>query len=286
MILTLEKVFLGLSLVISLKETRVQFHSMEVLIFAIALIAISQSSSASALINLPILFSSFYSFLYPFTPLGVLENCAACNLNLADEAWRIQQLFLEDTRTIRDISVVMLLLLVTLARSVLFLGKNMRRKIFHFASFFIFIRESKVIIKAGQYLIFVAMMICKTGIIQKHFTLFLNTTDRKKDSFSHVFLLCAMVYPYFFLNGQNYLRLLISICIMDSFASIAGNMMGQNRRTLVGFVAGQLSSYLAEFCFCHSVDVKYHLTMGVVEFFCPINDNIAIAFFSCIYQIR
>lgn len=285
MILLLERLFLGLSFVVSLKEFRGRFQDMEVLIFAFTLLAMVQKSSVSSLISLPILFSAFYSFLYPFTLSGIFENLVACGLNPITEAQKIQALFPGELKTVWHTVLVVILFTVVQVLSVLFLDKNTRRKNFHFASFLIFIRQSELTVRIGQCLIFFAVSICKTGIIRQYFALFLNTVNRKKDCFSHVFLLCAVIYPYFFLNSCKYIKLLISICIMDSFASIAGSILGRTQKTLAGFISGQLFSYAVEFYFWHTVDFRYHLVMGMIEFTSPINDNIAIAFFSCVYQL-
>lgn len=283
--LALERVFLGLIFIASLSELKSRFHNVEVLIFVFTLLAMVQKSNASSLISQPILFSTFYSFLYPFTLLGVFENCIACGLNPIDEARKIGVLLMVECKTVRRTISVLWLFVMAQIFSIMFLDKNTIRKNFHFASFLVFIRRSELIVRTSQCLIFLSVLICKAGIVQKYLALFLNTVNYKKDCFSHVFLLCAIVYPCFFLRDDKYSKLLISICIMDSFASIAGSVLGRNRRTMAGFIFGQLFAYAAEFYLWQTVDVRYHLTMGVIEFTSPINDNIAIAFSSCIFQL-
>ena len=167
---------------------------------------------------------------------------------------------------------------------ILFFSKNTRRKSFHIVCFLIYSQYSKLVIEVSNYLMLISVLICKTDLVEKYGQKFLNCKNQQKDKFSHFFLLCGMVLPYYFLSYREYVRSLISICIMDSAASFVGTIRKSRRKTLQGLLFGQLTAYVFEYLYLQTISYKYHLFVGFIEYYCKINDNISVPFFGAIFQ--
>lgn len=185
-----------------------------------------------------------------------------------------------------DVLYALFLILLFIAAQIgayLLKNKNFARKNFHFLLFFLCLRNSVFYVQIFQILIYFSALLCSSNAII-NFLSFLMVKNKKKDSFSHFFIICALTYPVFFLDRSQYIKLAISICILDSFASICGIYFKSKTKSFCGFFCGQITSWIAEFILTWNIDFSYHLAMGLIELLCPWNDNISLSFFSVIYQ--
>lgn len=161
-------------------------------------------------------------------------------------------------------------------------NKNFARKNFHFLFFFLSLRNFQNLEILFEILIYFAALSCKLNITLRHFSFLMN---HEKEHFAHFFLLCSLIYPRFFLRNDQFVKLIISICILDSFASIYGIYCKSIKKSFRGFLAGQLASWLVELALSGKIDFSYHFAMGIVEFYCPWNDNLIISMSSVLYQL-
>lgn len=162
-------------------------------------------------------------------------------------------------------------------------NKNLKRKLFHFLAFFIFLNLSQSVIELFQFLIFFFVLLSFTKIPRIFFRHFVNNKDYGNFIFSHIYLLAALVYTRIFLSLDQYFNLLISICVMDSFASIVGTTLQKKGKSFYGFIAGQFFSYIFEYLLKKRVDFKYHFLIGLLECFDGVNDNILLPFSTVLY---
>jgi dolichol kinase len=114
-----------------------------------------------------------------------------------------------------------------------------------------------------------------------------NTKDRGKYVLSHIYMLMACLYPSFFLNNpKNYLSVLISACILDSFASIIGIFFKSDKKSFIGFVGGVVLSNFVYFLIFKTFDrFSYFIFIGLIEYSTKHNDNIIIPYLSVLYFI-
>ncbi len=181
--------------------------------------------------------------------------------------------------------VIILLMLQIIAYKIG--NKNLKRKIFHFIAFILFLDLPDLLIHLFHFLIYFLIILSYTKIPSIIFRHFINKQDYGTIILSHIYLLSALVYSYPFLNKSEYQNILISICIMDSFASIFGLLFQTYNKSIYGFIAGQISSYLFEYMLKKTIDYKYHLLMGIVECFPVVNDNISLPFFGVLhYKVK
>ncbi|KAI4291020.1 hypothetical protein PAPHI01_0294 [Pancytospora philotis] len=169
------------------------------------------------------------------------------------------------------------------AFSYLYLDINTRRKIFHFAAFLLFSTPDRPLVLLGQHALYVFVYLVQTALPEKLFRGFLSDRDFGGGIFSHIFLLAAVLYTSGCLESTGYTKALITLCIMDSFASIAGTCAGAKGKSIQGLLGGQAAAYMAEYAQLGTVDWAYHLTMGILEYSLTVNDNIALPVASVVY---
>lgn len=227
-----------------------------------------------------------------FKKIFNLKSINCISSNLIDEILPIiTELFslivkIAKRMTLGDFTCALILFLMFLAAQVLALSlknKNLARKNFHFLFFFICLKYSRLYIDCLQILIYIAALLCITRFITTFLSCFLNKNP-EKDSFSFLIFLGSITYPYFFLNREQYFKVVISICILDSFAAITGIYFKSTERSFSGFMGGQIASYITELMILKKIDIFYHTTMGIVELYCPWNDNSTLSIASVIFQ--
>lgn len=157
-----------------------------------------------------------------------------------------------------------------------FLSKNIRRKIFHIIAFIVFLNIPASMLIPLQYFLYFLLCLSTTFIPTIAFRLFTNNKDYGKVVFSHIYFLAALIYPKIHLNDTLYTKVLISVCIMDSFASIVGIYCGKSQKSIYGFIGGQFSAYVAEYLLLKTVDFRFHLVAGILESIPCVNDNVII----------
>lgn len=233
----------------------------------------------------PLLFISFLSLDSNLALIDLINILFLLKFDIIQElSTTISIIIAEKALVVRCILITIFFILLEIF-FILFFDKNTRRKNIHVACFFIFIQYNKLIVELSNYLILISTCICRTTLIERFARPLLNDLNCKRDRYSHLFLLCSLSFPYYFLNKTEYIRSIISVCIMDSGASLVGSTFKKRRKTIMGLVFGQTVAYLAEYFIYNSINFRYHLFVGLVEYFCPINDNLAIPFLGTFYQI-
>lgn len=249
-------------------------------IFNIAFFALLFSSC-----NRSFLISTFLTYLFPFSIVNTVELPILFRSYATDI--KNQQEFhyslLSNIKEIQFICLGFYVLSFSLLVSYFLKNRNLARKCFHFFGFFIYTRNSRFYIQCSELLIYLMAAFSKTDTIKSIFKVLIKNNPNK-DAFSHILLVASYTYPYFFLNSAQYLRLCITIGILDSMASIAGIALRKKKKSFMGFAVGQLFSWIFELIYAKKISFQYHLFMGLVEYFCTINDNITLSLSSVIYQ--
>lgn len=253
------------------------FYSAEILIFVYSSVIVHS-------LHKPILYLSFFCFGIPIDHSLILTILFLLKSNLNSEYQSIIKLIMKEKYTLIYTGGIAMVFIILEPLFILFFSKNTRRKSFHIVCFLIYSQHSKLVMEISNYLMLVSVLICKTDLVERYGQKFLNCKNQQKDKFSHFFLLCGMVLPYHFLSYREYVKSLISICIMDSAASFVGTIQKSKRKTLQGFLFGQLAAYTFEYLYLQKISYKYHLFVGFIEYYCKINDNISIPFFGTVFQ--
>lgn len=256
------------------------FHPLEIVLFLLAFYKLI------CLEHIPPLFlSAFLTFSCPFS----YENTLTLPLLLGlDPSVYFKEIFENSSQYGKDIATFFLYLVLFLLGvliATLYKQKNLARKFFHFFGFLVFLPNRKLVFLLSQGILYLAAIFCKKGWAIKILPFLLKEKIKHSDSFSLVFLIYSLTYPRLILSNLEYARLAISICILDSFASITGNILKKKGKSIEGLFAGIFSAYLCELILYRSASLFYHTLIGLVEFVCPINDNIAITFCSIVYQV-
>jgi hypothetical protein len=263
----------------SLDSFHNSFKKLELIIITICMFSLENKPLIRS-----IYLSTLYSFLFnsPFHILKPLNTMLLFGFDLQSELK--SSLVLIDRNL--EFILASLILLCMFSSIQLIVGSkstNLKRKLFHFLLFIVFVTRNPALIYFSQYVLYICIFMALTAFPQRYLSSFKSNKDFGSGLFSHVYLLASVLYPFFFIDRENYIRLLISICIMDSFASFSGEIFKKNTKSLAGFAMGQSSALLAEYIILGSLNVKYHMYMGLIELFCPINDNIALPFAGVVY---
>jgi dolichol kinase len=163
------------------------------------------------------------------------------------------------------------------------IGVNLRRKIFHFYIFFVFCTEHELSFRLAMCLL-PYLISLSSSRINRHLKAFLSLNDRGRTVVSHIYLLAACYYSHLFLKERNYVCTLISICFVDSVASITGCYFNCKTKSVVGTVLGAAAGMLVHYLIYRDFSqTGYYLFISAVEHFVALNDNITIPFFSVLF---
>lgn len=164
---------------------------------------------------------------------------------------------------------------------------NLKRKLIHFALFFIVMRLEKQLIPIFEISILVNHIFSSNLSNTWLFKEFASSRDFGPINISNVLILCSTLYSYVFIsNFEDFMFVMISMMILDSFASITGNLLNKKARSVEGSVAGVISAIIVHFLMFRTV--KYtilYIIVGMVEYFGTINDNLLIPVF-CVSFFR
>lgn len=276
----LHSALIGSLLILSFDEYSISFRSGELALIAFAFQSLEQRICSKAL-----LYATFFSFTFNRQP-GIMQSINTLVLfgyDIVNELWLAYTSIRENLQTVlRCAGIVMLcgMLQVALVNK----RKNTKRKLFHIAGLFLFINTPTVLFRLAHLALYFFVCLAGTSIPQLIFGSFINDKDYGRGIFSHIFLLTAVAYPSVYLSGHKYALSLITITLMDSAASATGLLFGQNRKSWIGFVAGQVAAMLGEYVLFRNIEYKYHLAMGLIEMYSDINDNILLPISSVVYQ--
>lgn len=278
---SISELILGIVFLTSLGKYVASFHYVELVIITMCL-----SLTSNVQICRPLMLASFYGFAFN-DPLHIL-NFITLPILFGYGPEHIQALFTDVLHIWHYI--LTRLMPITLACSLcqilgIFLcDTNIRRKFFHLFAFLVFYDCPSNLHRIGQHALYILIFASQTKLPAAIFRRFISEKDYGPGIYSHIFLLSGMLYANTCLAVQEYNRLLIAICFMDSAASIAGSYMNYTSKSFVGFICGQVSAYIAEYVFSKSIDFRYYTIMGLLEYKCNVNDNVLLPFASVVYS--
>lgn len=272
--------FEGVIFILSIREYICSFKVLEIILITQSMIFIKSLHGFS-----PLLHATFYSFAF---------NTDSCFIQSLNTLILFECSFIDIYHTAKDClihrpgfilrcGVGIVICMLTQVFAYLHLGNNMRRKIFHIAGFFILMDSPREVLPLLAYFLYFLLWLSTTRLSHILYKAYTNNKDYGHGIFSHIYLVAALVYPRMCLDHTDYIKTLISICFMDSFASVVGIYFGSQNKSLCGFIGGQIISYAVEYAVLGSVDLKYHLFMGLIEAVISINDNILIPIASVYY---
>ncbi|KHN69914.1 putative dolichol kinase [Ordospora colligata] len=164
------------------------------------------------------------------------------------------------------------------------IGTNWRRKLFHVCAFFVFYKQDELSFVLAEGLLLLMAILSSSRYINTHLIMFLSNNDRGATVVSHAYLLAACVYPRLFIKDEEYVCSLISICFLDTAASVTGQLLGKKSKSIYGMASGILLALVVYFIlYGNHIRMEYFLLIGLVEYIAPINDNISIPVLSVLY---
>lgn len=228
-------------------------------------------------------FIVIFSLFYPFSLSSFIELISLVEPNY----FYYINFFTQENNYKILLEIILCFLIFVIVQLICFkyFGKNIKRKNFHFLAFFIFKKQNIIIFKLSFYVLIIAVAIIKMKLVRKYFNFLLKSKNQESDEFSFFILIISIIIPHYFLNSKDFMRLLISLCIMDSMASITGNSFNKKTKSILGFISGQIASYIFEFYYLGDISFLYHLIIGIIEFYTVSNDNLIISFSSCFYSL-
>lgn len=110
---------------------------------------------------------------------------------------------------------------------------------------------------------------------------FKNNKDKGKYILSHIIILSS---SYVILQTDYHLQILISICFIDSIASMTGKYFNKTDKSIIGLIMGFLSGILIHFLiFRDNNYIDYYIFISLSEYLTEQNDNLVLPFVSIIY---
>ncbi|KAL6122333.1 hypothetical protein NUSPORA_00634 [Nucleospora cyclopteri] len=188
---------------------------------------------------------------------------------------------------------------------------NLKRKILHvfgFVSVKIALKDghlSILIILYLQIVLFVFLWLLNCCFL-RHYQQFLKSKrDIGQFIFSHIFISCSLLFPYFYLNSRFYLQSVILVCVLDMMASFGPivpfnlsfldvfnlkstkyfNFITHSKKTINGFLLGVFSSCIINWFIFGDFDFVFYFGAGCFEFSInSVNDNIYLPLYSITYS--
>lgn len=278
----------GLLVILSFGKYSLSFHPLE-----LALLAFSFIMLESKVTNISILYSTFFAFEFcncsyqAFLPFCVLfspiNTLLLFGYDFSTECRKLFSLLLHPSTDL--LRILGILFACLFFQVVWFKGAvNFKRKLFHIAGLFIFIKLPYELFDLAQLLIFFFVCLSPTKWPYLLFSSFLSSKDYGNVILSHIYLLAAFVYPFYFLDRHSYLCSLLAVGIMDAAASICGKMFKKHDKSIIGMIAGIMCAILFEQILANKITIVYHFIMAVVEYsITDLNDNILLPIISVIY---
>lgn len=266
--------------ILSLGEYATSFTCVDIMLVSLSLVSIETKAVDRSLLH-----AFFYAFAFNTDP-GVLQ------------ALNILLLFGYDMRSALIAPVGFLLgnpgrtlyylgmlgVCAALETAAYFLvGRNIRRKLFHVAGFFLFLDLPAPVFVILQHVLYGLVLLSMTEIPGIVFSGFTSSRDFGKGVYSHILLAMGLMCPSLYLGRSECVKALISLCFMDAFASISGTYFRSRGKSWIGFLGGQVSALAAEYAVLGTADYRYHAVAGLAERLASTNDNIAIPICSILY---
>lgn len=270
----------GILFILSLGEYASSFSTIDMILISLSFVSVEARA-----VNKPLLHAFFYAFAFNTRP-GILQ---AANILLLF-SYEIKNTLVTLAEFLRHNPDLISYYLAVLSACFLFeilayffAGRNIRRKLFHIASFFLFVDLPGPVFLILQHVLYGLVLLSMTALPDTIFLKFTSNKDFGKGIYSHIFLMMGLMCPSLYLTRDEYIKTLISICFMDTFASVSGMYFGSDTKSWTGFLGGQASAFIAEYIALGTVDYKYHMVIGLIECFVDVNDNVMIPICSVLY---
>ena len=163
--------------------------------------------------------------------------------------------------------------------------RNIKRKLIHITIFLVFINltphEANDIINCMEVIMILSIWTSRANnfkILVKNFT---NENDTSLFVLSHVYLLECILFSYYFLKYELFLKSLINLCILDTFASLTKDF--KTHKTRFDFILGQISCYIIAYKQFNEVIPLFYFIGGIIEWYSKLNDNLFLTLYSVIY---
>lgn len=167
--------------------------------------------------------------------------------------------------------------------------KNIRRKLFHVAIFIVIhnIYNEHKLLKHFMYLLELCL-VCAC-FINKHlsgFTKILNYFRNENDVYdklhSHIFFTYGILLLYHrsMQSEYSFLIMITPMCILDTFTSLSKDFKKKKEKTTNDFILGQIATNMVHLVLCGKTYFLYTLSCGLIEYFTPFNDNVALTMFA------
>lgn len=229
----------------------------------------------------PLLVSSFFTFITPFDLHTTIELPLALGF---EPVSYLKSIHNQIDSSILTLTIFFVIFIVSEGLFYRYGDLNIRRKSIHFILFAFVLVDSNVFFIVGHSMVYISAVIIKTDIIPRYFKFLIKNGEKYKDCFSFWIIMLIVVYCREILSYDGYIRLSISIFIYDSFASITGKLLKKKEKSVVGLMIGIIMASFAEIILMRNLDIQYHIIGGLVEYYCSMNDNMIVAFYSCLYE--
>lgn len=256
------------------------FKNVEIVIFVTTLWAILQQID-----RFPLLVASFFTFILPSSFQNAIELPILLDFDPVNYLNKICLQYDLSFSGLTIFSVIVLIFFIFEGILYKYGDVNIRRKTVHFLLLTFALMKPDTPTLIGQGMVYIAAVFIRTPITLKYFRFLIKESEKHKDCFSLWIITFAITYAKKTLPYRNFIKLCISICIHDSFASITGRLLKKRNKSLHGLTVGVLSSFLSEILILGTLDIPYHVTMGVIEHCCIGNDNMIVAIMSYCYQL-
>ncbi|KAG0439731.1 hypothetical protein DMUE_2229 [Dictyocoela muelleri] len=218
---------------------------------------------------------------------GAVKNFKNKIYNTLQEKYKNKKYFCKDNCLLND----KILLKDNLLNSIN--DRNFKRKLFHFLFFFLFCKKRNYFVRSTILILGYTFLFLEKKLNLKNFYKgLINEKDPGNFVMSHIILL---VVTYFILNCDEHICLLISICVVDSVASIAGLKIKNWKKevyfdqkdyvnfdkckTFEGSFCGFIMGNLVHFIIYRNYNYfDFYFVVSFVEFFTSQNDNIVVPF--------
>lgn len=163
--------------------------------------------------------------------------------------------------------------------------RNIKRKLIHITIFLVFINltphEANDVINCIELIIILSIWTSRTSnfkILVKSFT---NENDISLFVLSHIYLLECILFSYYFLKYELFLKSLINLCILDTFTSLTKDF--KIYKTIFDFILGQISCYIVAHKQFNEIIPLFYFIGGIIEWYSKLNDNLFLTLYSVIY---
>lgn len=211
-----------------------------------------------------------YHNIYDIGYLSFVHNISIYDIN-------IKQIYTTIAKDLDHGTVFYSILMTTICLTIQLIiknhNKNLKRKVFHIFLMLYFwnYNETKRILTI--YLLTLLIYFNDTSILRS----FLWKDENQNIILPHIILLASFFYTS---KLVKYKMFIITMCILDTCASIPGTLMNSTTKTIYGTIFGAFCAISVHYFMFRNVKLFYYVLCAIVEYYCDFNDNLALPYFS------